>query len=111
MAIFGISEVPEDGSPFDMAQFGEQNSPSSPIVPTNMDYEPPSTHDPSSPQSDPEIGSGNNNTSETGSPNAPMAATKQDQSAASLSPVDLLDDAETGNLSKANDDSEMQDLD
>jgi hypothetical protein len=111
MAIFGISEVPENGSPFDAAQFGEQNSPSSPIVPTNVDYEPPSTHDPSPPQSDPEIGPDNNNTSETGSPNAPTVAPEQDQSAASPSPVDLLDDAETGNLPNTNDDNEMQDLD
>jgi hypothetical protein len=52
-----------------------------------------------------------NNTSETGSPNVPTVAPEQDQSAASPSPVDLLDDAETGNLSNANNSSEMQDLD
>jgi hypothetical protein len=107
LAIFGISEVPENGSPFDAAQFGEHNSPSSPIVP----YKPPSAHDPSPPQSDAEIGPGNNNTSETGSPNAPTFAPEHDQSAASPSPVDLLDDAENGKLPIANDDSEMQDLD
>eukprot|EP00980_Cylindrotheca_fusiformis_P006266 scaffold1340_cov122-Cylindrotheca_fusiformis.AAC.9 len=105
LAIFGISEVPENGSPFAAAtgQSSEQSPSSAPQAPTNLNYEPPSTNDnPSPPQADPEMAPADNSTPAVGSPSSQSDA--QEQAVASSPPMDLLDDVESGSKPIPNND-------
>lgn len=100
MAIFGISDVPEDTELFNTAApFGSStdNANSPTIIPT--DYAPPSTNEAHKAEVDPELGEGANNTSSVLESGATEAAPVVS------APVDLLD------TTPSKDQSDMHDLD
>ena len=85
MAIFGISETPEDAELFNTtAAFGGETAPdtaNTPIIPTY--YAPPSTDKPA--EVDPELGEGSDDTAQT------TELVEADRPAEESAPVDLLD--------------------
>lgn len=101
LAIFGISETPEDAELFNTTvAFGGETEPetaNSPIIPT--DYAPPSTNEASESEEDTELGEGANNTSSI----QPTAAGTEKP--AGSAPVDLLDTV------PSKEQTDMQDLD